>query len=213
MPSKYGHSKKMRKTYARRRAATRKLNKTQVKQVERKIASNIETKREHDRYDESVSVITGFYNILDNLLNSQGATSEDFIGKEVRLQNLYVKGFLKQNDESNLIRVLLFQAKGDYRPITADTALFETPTNPVFSNLDHSFVKNVRWDRKYLLNGGTQDDAVVLISKNIKFHNKRILLKTVAESVEGWYICVVSDSTFVGHPTVNLGLMLTYKDA
>lgn len=80
--------------------------------------------------------------------------------------------------------------------------------------LNKSFVKNVRMDRLYVLNTAhVDDDGVRIVSKTLNFRNRRLLLQAVADSTQLWYVCFLSDSTFVGHPDLLLNMALSWKDA
>ncbi len=205
--------RRRKRTYRRR---ARGLSKTQKRQVSTLVKSNIETKVIHHTLQPvgGIPDTTQFLNIMDEFINSQGVTSSEFIGKEVRLQSLRLNGMIQQADNSNVVRLILFRARGDYTPAAGNTELFHSPSNPLFSALNRSFVGRVVMDRVLVLNDANVDsDDIKRVVKYVNFKNQRLLLKAVADATQLWYLMYVSDSQFVSHPYINLNMTMRIKDA
>lgn len=197
----------------RRRRAGRGLSKKQKTQVGRLVKGNIETKVMHHTLSVAVTATVNHFNIMNTFLNAQGVSSNEFVGKEIRLQSLHIHGSMIQADSSNIIRLIVFRARGDYVPGPGNTELFYSPTNPLFSALDTSFVHEVKWDKVFVLNGSTQNDAVRIVKRYINYKNKRLLLKSVADSSQLWYLTYVSDSGLIPSPNMRVNMTLRIKDA
>lgn len=199
---------------ARKYYGSKRLSKPMRRAVTNIVRRNIETKLIHHTLTTTSSSTTAFYNIMNSFLNQQGVESDDFVGREVRLQSLRIKGSLHQADNANLLRVVIFRARGTYIPVAGDTDMFESTNQPLYSALDRANVGEVLMDRLYVLNtGDSSNDDIKIVRKYINFKNRRLLLRTVAESVQQYYIMYVSDSTFVAHPRVVLNMTLKLKDA
>lgn len=199
---------------ARRHYKSRRMTKGLRKAVSAQIRRNIETKLIHHTLTTTADSTTQFYNIMNSFLNQQGVESDDFVGREVRLQSLRLKGSLVQADNSNILRVVIFRARGTYIPVAGDTDMFESTNQPLYSALDRANVGEVLMDRLYVLNtGDASNDDIKIITKYINFKNRRLLLRTVAESVQQYYIMYVSDSNFANHPRVLFNMTLKLKDA
>lgn len=197
----------------RRRRTGRGLSKKQKTQVGRLVKGNIETKVMHHTFSTAITATIGHFNIMDQFLSAQGVSSNEFIGKEVRLQNFHIHGSMIQADSSNIIRLIVFRARGDYVPLAGNTDLFHSPTNPLFSALNNSYVHEVKWDRVFVLNGSTQNDAVKIVKRYVNYKNKRLLLKSVADSSQLWYFSYVSDSGILPSPNIRVNMTLRIKDA
>lgn len=204
-----------RRTRARRTYRVRKrggLKKT----IQNIVSRNIETKVIHHTLTPLLGVpnSTQFLNVLDTFLTTQGVNSNQFIGKEIRLQSLNMNGMLQQHDTSNIVRLIFFRARGSYTPVAGNVQLFHSSNNPLFSTLDRSYVKEVKFDHLYVLNNDNAgSDHIKLVRKYVNFKNSRFLMKGLADSAQLWYLCYISDSSIVPGPRMNLNMTMRIKDA
>lgn len=204
-----------RRRTRRGRRPTRKLTKTQKKQVLTMVKSNIETK--HQIYNfgaTSVTTAPKYISIYRNMFASQGSGQSQFIGNQVRLQHLRVKGVITQADASNLLRLICFRPTAKYEPADGETDIFNNAVQPLLSSLDKNFVRRVYMDRLYTLNTGTtQNDQQRVIGRTFNLRNARLDLTALADPNYQLCWCFVSDSGIAGNPSVEMTHELRLKDA
>lgn len=191
------------------------LSTRQRQQVKRIVKNNIETK--HQIYNFGVTGISStpeYISVYRNMFATQGAGESTFIGNEVRLQSLRVKGVLTQADASNLVRVILFKPTPKYEPALGDTDIFNNPVQPLLSSLDRNFVKNVKMDRLYTLNSDTSaHDQQKVIGRTFNLRNAKLDLTALSDPNHQLCWCFVSDSSLPSNPSVQMTMELRVKDA
>ena len=145
---------------------------------------------------------------------AQGAGESTFIGNEVRLQSLRIKGVITQADNSNLLRMVLFRPTSKYEPADGDTDIFNNAAQPLLSSLDKHFVKRVYMDRLYTLNvGSSDDDQQKVVGRTYNLKNAKLDLTAIEEPNYQLCWCFVSDSGVASNPTVTMTHELRIKDA
>lgn len=183
--------------------------------VKRAILRNIETK--HQIYNFGATGVTTtpqYISIYRNMFQNQGSGESNFIGNQVRLQSLRVKGVITQADSSNLLRVVCFRPTSKYEPADGDTDIFNNPVQPLLSSLDKNFVRRVYMDRLYTLNTGTaQNDQQRVIGRTWNLKNAVLDLTALADPNYQLCWCFVSDSGVASNPTVEMTHELRIKDA
>lgn len=183
--------------------------------VKRAILRNIETK--HQIYNFGATGVTTtpqYISIYRNMFQNQGSGESTFIGNQVRLQSLRVKGVITQADSSNLLRVICFRPTSKYEPADGDTDIFNNPVQSLLSSLDKNFVRRVYMDRLYTLNTGTaQNDQQRVIGRTWNLKNAVLDLTALADPNYQLCWCFVSDSGVASNPTVEMTHELRIKDA
>lgn len=197
-------------SYRPRRKRTRTTNSRIARVAKRVIARNIETKQAESTASGTASTTIVSVNLLDPIFNAQGPSSNEFIGNEVRLQSLNIRGYFTQADSSNLMRVVIVRLRGC--PVDINN-VFLNKGIPLLSLLDNAFVKHVYMDRMVTLNGSTQNDALSFLKRNINFKNRKYHLQNVSDVAESVLMFMVTDSLLPGHPGYKLLWNVKWKDA
>lgn len=205
MPPKKGKYSKFRKSKYKSS-----LSASQKDAVQSLISKNIETKVIHHTLTTTMNTTPLYLNLMNAFIDAQGVTSSEFIGKEVRLQSLRCNGEVTKADPTNVVRVIVFRARGDFTPTAGNVQMFHSPTNPVYSELNSAYASDVKLDRLFFLN---DSDPQKHVYKRIQFGNKKLLMKSIADSSQLWYLMYVSDSAVVAHPRISLNMTLRVKDA
>ena len=203
------------KRSSRRMRSRPRSSRTFNQRVKSVVLRNIETKHQIYNFGSTGISTTPYYvSIYRNMFSSQGAGQSQFIGNQVSLQSLRVKGVLTQSDNSNLVRCICFRPVSKYEPADGDTDIFNNPTQPLLSSLDKNFVKKVMMDRLYTLNvGSSDDDQQRIISRTWNLRNAKLNLTELDDPNYQLCWCFVSDSGVAGNPTVEMTHELRIKDA
>lgn len=183
--------------------------------VKRAILRNIETKHQIYNFGATgVSTTPQYISIYRNMFQSQGAGQSNFIGNQVRLQSLRVKGVITQADDSNLLRVICFRPTSKYEPADGDTDIFNNASQTLLSSLDKNFVRRVYMDRLYTLNSDTSaHDQQRVVGRTWNLKNAVLDLTALSDPNYQLCWCFVSDSAVVSNPTVEMTHELRLKDA
>lgn len=209
----------MPRKYTRRTTSSRSagLSKKQRKQVSSIVKSNIETKHQIYNFGNvGVSSDPTYISVYRSMFASQGSGQSTFIGNQVRLQSLRVKGVLAQQDSSNLMRCILFRPTPKYEPADGDTDIFNNAAQPLLSSLDRNFVREIKMDRVYTLNSDSvANNQQRVVGRTYNLRNAILDLTTLQDPNYQLCWCFVSDSSPVSllHPTVDMTHELRLKDA
>lgn len=201
----------------RRARRGRKLSKKQAKQVKSMVLSNIETK--HQIYNFGTTNITtdvAYYPVWSSMFGVQGAGQSSFIGNEVRLQRMRLRGVLTQGDSSNVVRIMLIRPTPKYDPTLGSTDIFNNAIQPLYSSIDRKFVSRIYWDRLYTLNAGNAlRNQQRVLAKTLNFRNRVLDLTALGAPNEDLYWVCVSDSAPLSlvHPSFEMTHELQLKDA
>lgn len=159
-------------------------------------------------YTATVNVTT--HNLLDPVLNVQGTTSNEFIGNEVTLKSMTLSLLLRQNGNSNIVRLLIVRARSCPSP----TDMFRNLSFPILSPISNAFVKKVYMDRTYILNTGSgQNDDIRMVRRTIDFKNKRVHLQNVGSAAEIFYLVTVHNGAYGLGPRVDALYNVKWSDA
>lgn len=213
--------RRVRRSYRKRNALSKRVRKA-VKQI---AYSTQETK--HHRVNTVATALpdSSFWVEL-NSVDSQGDASGEFIGQEIRQIGIRLKGYMKQADNSNLVRMLIFQPSPSQLQNYAagnplDQNLFYTG-DPLIQPVRESSVTRVFLDRLIVLNQTTgQNDKLYLFNHwvNLKMKKYTIVETSLPPNpppIVGQdliYVLFQSDSAFASHPTLDMMSILYYKDA
>ncbi len=198
-----------RKTRRRRRPRRGGRRQTLAQKVNAVVKRNIETKHIGDDVSESISTSVQAYSFSN--LDSQGTTSSNFIGNEVRMQKLVFRAFLQQADSSNIVRFLVVNTRGLQSEANASD-MFLPAATPLVAQLNNAYVKKVYMDRTYVLNN-SGGDHLLYLNRTINLKNRTLHLQGVGDSAEQYWIVVVSDSSVITHPSILMRWETYFKDA
>lgn len=204
-----------------RRRNTRQPISKRIKKVMREVAySTQETK--HHRVVDTLTVAENGTMVELNTVDSQGVSSGQFIGQEVRQIGLRFRALLFQADSHNVVRLMFltpstsFQSDLDAGTVTPND-IFYQPTSPLLSPLVESKIKRVYSDRTLSLNmAAGQNDQLRIINKWINLKMRKYTLQDGVPNYPGQdkvYVAVFSDSAFATHPTIDFHSIMYYKDA
>jgi len=198
--------------YKRKAAPKRKANSKSMKDVALNVVlDNIETKKKQISLITNVSSTIQNVSFLDRVFGTQGTTSTEFIGANVRLQSLSLRALFTQADTTNLMRVLLVRMRGC--PVDKND-LFVDKTVPLLSDLNSTYIKKVYMDRMIFLRptaSGVSDYQYVI--KNVNFANRRLYFDGVGDTMEDYQLVMVSDSAIGPNPNAVLYWTVRWKDA
>lgn len=194
--------------------------------VRRIVNTQIETKH-HRVSDDSLSFSTSGQVVELNSIDSQGVSSGQFIGQEVRQWYLKVRGQVQQADGSNVVRVVMFRptcaALDEMREngLTLSEFFYESGSGlSLYAPWREPMVDSVYYDKTIVLNQTTgQNDKIQMFSIRQKLNGLK--LKYIEGSAGGNVSQVtpiillgfISDSGVVTHPTALYHSTLYYKDA
>lgn len=157
---------------------------------------------------------TGLFRIINNL--ATGAGSTDRIGKHITTQKLHLRGTLNVADDTNVVRIILFQSLQE--PITVVSSLFDTGTTDWLSTINKELAR-VIWDHTYSMNkvqvaAATFAFKEVVIDKWFKVNLKQTWnsASQVEPNRNGLQVLCISDSAAVSHPTIELYSELFFYD-
>lgn len=216
--------------FVRKKNTTKKKwkNKALTRNQRKEVLQLIEEQPEKKYYDETFDAFNAsstpqFWNITQM---SQGSLTNERIGSTVRLlsvqYNLHIQ--YASADSTNTIRVLLFQWKPDnqqdlpawdqifqYHTLGAPSKLYEL-MSPYTLGEGGSGVFNMLYDTLFYLDS---DNPIQILKGYI---NKKFLKNiTFGDgSLTGQnhlYLCVVSDSSVVGHPVYSGGTRIRFTDS
>ena len=191
---------------------TARVSKATKKYVKSTTLRAIETKMIVANESATSGVSVTYVNLFETLLDQQGVGSSSFIGREVLLESLRIKGLLIQADSSNVMRLFVIKLKGDSDP----GDVMQQPLLPLYSDFNPSAVARIYMDRFVVLNqpGGTGRALFTkFINKLIKLKYTKLRMTGVGEIPVQYLMGFVSDSGFTAHPAFNYNLTLRYKDA
>lgn len=165
--------------------------------------------------------------IFFTCMGGQDTAASGFIGKEVRLQNLYMNLYMMQGDthpNGDTLRVLLVETRDNFVPSLGSLdGIFQDTGYPFQSTINRECIRRVHMDRTYRLNDPSGNNAKVrYVRKNVNLHNSRVKFLTVDNAPGNvntmsrrLWLVAVSDSPVsnVVHPTCEAWLKLTYTDA
>jgi len=186
--------------------------------VQKVVNRNIESK--HHRVTDSSSVSTNGYLLELNTIDSQGVSSGQFLGQEVKQVGVRIRGMVKQADASNVVRMMIFTpttaGEGELQQ-NGFTSLFYDPVDALFSPHREPMVRRIYSDRTFALNMASgQNDKLRLLNQWVKLYGKKYKVLEGANPPPGsqkLYLGVVSDSSVVSHPTIDIHSILFFKDA
>lgn len=209
MPRKIG-----RKYYRRRRRYKKRVTKTYKRYVKRQLSSAIETKISDVQIAAGTSVSsTMSFTLLNGL--TQGTNQSQRLGNEVTMIGFRIRGQFVVGDATNLVRMLIIMDKQSNNTTPAVTDIFQFSLDP-YSPINEDQRKRFQIvdDRSFDLSTSWQS------CKHINFY-KRVPHKVYYNGTgatisnikkNSLYLCLISDSGAVSHPTFVADIRLYYKD-
>lgn len=192
------------------------LTKKQKMQVDRQIQKGVEFKFV-DR-EVGVSVLdVGYIDLLAGNNISQGIGDSDYIGQRIDLQTLMINmsvytptSGVTPNDETNFMRVIIFQWKDDSTPTVQE--LLSAPSNYLSCyNVSKRQSYKVLWDKIFSITRvGTNAKSISLKTSNfarvMTFNNVGVSQKNQI------YLLAISDSTAATNPILQYYSRVYYTD-
>lgn len=195
--------------------------------VKNLLNADIESKNVAGSSNVNVSTTLYALELLGNLMGEQDATSSGFIGKEIRLQSLFMSLHLAQantHPNGDVIRVMVVEPRENYTPQSGTSAgIFFDSAHPLSSTPNYDCLRRVYFDKTYILNQPNNNHKELIRKVNFNLRNASVKFSTVAQPGSGtvntmdreiWLIAV-SDSvvTNSSHPEMDAWFKLRYKDA
>lgn len=193
------------------------------------LSSNIETKQCVGYVSQAGGISTTLHvtELYDLMVGSQGIGSDNFIGKEIRLQSLFMAMHLEQantHPNGDVVRVMIVECREDYFPQTGNlSGIFFDIAHPLLSTPNYDTLSRVLYDRTFILNQPNNNHKEVLTKVNFQLKNQSVKFSTVDDGQPGavntmdrnLWLVMLSDSSISNsaHPVVNSWLKLRYKDA
>lgn len=214
-----------RRTYRRRAAPARgrKLNPRQKKQVKRIVGAQQELKY-LDTVTNAYSISTSGA-IFQLCSIPQGDTDISRDGDRVYLKKMYVRGTVRVNDETNIVRLIFFQWKPNTAATIAQILLNGPSGSPdVQSNYAHDQrqMYKILYDKTWVLAGpGTTPETPVTPTTTRHFQcilSRGLIrqLQFTAGTTTGTnqiYYLALSDSSIGAHPTLSMSTKVMFTDS
>lgn len=183
---------------------------------------------EHKYYD-STSVAAGIdysgtsavYNLTYNPLTAtyldQGTDDVQYIGKKIRPIGLSIRGLITRADTYNVMRCIILQCKTNNVPTLAgilqSVGNIRAPFSPYERQYNDQWV--ILYDKTYLLDTASNDARVFRIfipARKLRMISFQNAAGTPIEK-GSLYMCWISDSSAVTHPSMEYYSRLTFTDA
>lgn len=195
--------------------------------VKNLLNADIESKNIADGTSVNVSTSLYTFPILQNLPWVQGVGSGDFIGKEVKLQSLYLNLHVEQantHPNGDVLRVMVVEPRENYTPQSgSNEGIFFDPTHPLSSTPNYDTLKRVLYDQTFILNQPNNNHKERMRRINFNLRNSSLKFSTVNVPGSGvsntvdreYYVIAISNSpiTNANHPAMDAWYKLRYKDA
>jgi len=200
------------------------LSMAQSQEVQRQVALQLARKADYKmcRFDiaTTVSATGTVFDLLTNLIRGDDALN-NFSGQHIQPKNIKIRGQVAAVDQTNAMRVILFQWFDDTPPLPTsilDGALLGTAQGPrATRNWSNRPLYKILRDETYQLQNfvGTTGGLGFVASFDLFSKNMRKVFFAATTAVPqkgGLYCLCVSDSLLVPHPGFSITSELIFTD-
>lgn len=182
------------------------------------VQKTVETKMYDSLHSGSIDYTTGVvYSVWQDPSTpgtiQQGTNDNEYIGQKVQAAHITIKYQLIVADATNLIRLIVLQTKGLFVPTMAtvlqNNGTTSTPLSPYNQDNDSKF--KVLASRLISLDTYNSVRAGTIVLR--KFRPTYFANATGGVESNNIYICAISDSGAVSHPTIQYNIRTRYRDA
>lgn len=214
MPYTKSKTYRKRRPYRRRKfTSTRTIARQEAK---RAINRTIETKSfDSNVQAQGLDYTTGY---VGNLLSgiTQGVSESQYIGDKITPRGLSIRAQLTRSDSTQLLRIIIIQNKAGGTPLLStllqSVGNIRAPLSPL--DIDYNHTYRVLYDTCISM------DSIRGTTRQLKIHIpwkkfRSVVFNDAVGTYEagGIYLCAISDSSAVAHPTIEYYSRIWYKDA